>query len=160
MDRWFATPDIRIHGLAWGGEEGAPVVLMLHGVTGNAFAWARGEDAEATWTPVRIRSFLFGFTRDANGGLIGKLPTPVVERLREARTGGEDVTAALNDLATPTLLLVATRRPPARMAHKLAYAERLPDVTTIHRDGSHFLHTDVPDRVAWAIAAFADSPIR
>lgn len=279
-DRWFATPDIRIHGLDWGGPEGASVVLMLHGVGGNAWvwddvgprlaralpghrivaidqrdggdtdhpetgydrtdffadllavhdamgggplvlvghsrggwlaaafaaaypdrvgrlvlidparltfanetdagsfydwvrdglgpfpseeaavAWAMHEDPEAIWTPVRTRSFLFGFTRDANGGLTGKLPIPVVERLREARTGGEDVTAALDGLETPTLLLVATRQPPARMAHKMAYAERLGDVSTVHLDGSHFLHTDVPEAVSSAIGDFVGSLTR
>jgi pimeloyl-ACP methyl ester carboxylesterase len=273
-DRWFATPEIRIHGLDWGGPAGAPVVLMLHGVAGNAWVWddvgprlaralpghrivaidqrdggdtdhpetgyertnffadllavhdalgggplvlvghsrggwlatafatahpdrvgrlvlvdparltfanetdagtfydwvrdglgpfpseeaaltwATGEDPAAIWTPVRTRSFLVGFNRDANGALTGKLPKPVVERLRAARTGGEDVTAAIGRLATPTLLLVATRQAPDRMANKMAYAERLPDVTTVQLDGSHFLHTDVPEAVATAIEEF------
>jgi pimeloyl-ACP methyl ester carboxylesterase len=279
-DRWFATPEIRIHGLDWGGPEGAPVVLMLHGVAGNAWVWddvaarlalalprhrivaidqrdggdtdhpptgydrtdffadlvavhddlggaplvlvghsrggwlaaafaaahpdrvgrlvlvdparlafadetdagtfydwvrnglgpfpseeaavewAMGEDPESTWTPVRTRSFLFGFTRDANGRLTGKLPIPVVEHLSAARTGGEEVTAALSGLQTPTLLLVADRQPPARLAHKMAYAERLPDVSTVHVDGSHFLHTDAPEAVASAIGDFVGSPSR
>jgi pimeloyl-ACP methyl ester carboxylesterase len=273
-DRWFATPDIRIHALDWGGPQGGPVVLMLHGVAGNAWvwddvgtrlartlpshrivaidqrdggdtdhpeagyertdffrdvlavhdalgggplvlvghsrgawlaaafaaahpervgrlvlvdparltfasetdagsfydwvrnglgpfpsedaaiAWAMSEDPESIWTPVRRRSFLFGFTRDATGTLTGKLPIPVVDHLSAARTGGEDVTAALGSLAVPTLLLVAARQAPSRIAHKMAYAERLPDVSTLHLDGSHFLHTDVPEDVASAIENF------
>ena len=39
-DRWFDGPGIRIHGLDWGGPPDGTPVLFLHGVGGNAWAWA------------------------------------------------------------------------------------------------------------------------
>jgi pimeloyl-ACP methyl ester carboxylesterase len=122
-----------------------------------ALAWARRADSAAEWTDVRVRSFLFGFRRLPDGSLVGKLPAEVVPQLRQAREGGEVVTDALARIVAPTLLLVAERQSPARLADKLAYAERIPDVRVIRLDGSHFLHTDVPDAVATAIAEFVRS---
>ncbi len=120
----------------------------------TALAWAAHEDPEAVWTDVRTRSFLFGYRRRADGRLVGKLPASAIDRLRAARMDAEAVTAALASVTAPTLLLVAERQSPLRVADKLAYAERLPDVRTVRIDGSHFLHTDAPDAVAAAIVAF------
>jgi pimeloyl-ACP methyl ester carboxylesterase len=36
----------------------------------------------------------------------------------------------------------------------MAYAERIPGVTVVRIDGSHFIHTDAPAELAAAIAAF------
>ena len=119
-----------------------------------ALAWAAGEDPNATWTAVRERSFLFGFERDAGGRLTGKLPVAVVDELRKARTGGAEVIASLGTLATPTLLLVGTRQSTVKVAHRMEYAERLPNVSTVQLAGTHFLHTDLPDEVAAAIEGF------
>jgi pimeloyl-ACP methyl ester carboxylesterase len=119
-----------------------------------ALASAAREDPEGIWTEVRTRSFLFGYRRTADGRLIGKLPASAVDRLRAARTDAAAVATALASVTAPTLLLVAERQSPARVADKLAYAERLPDVRTVRIDGSHFLHTDAPEAVAAAIVDF------
>jgi pimeloyl-ACP methyl ester carboxylesterase len=37
-----------------------------------------------------------------------------------------------------------------------AYAQRIPNVETVMLDGSHFLHTDVPESVAAQIVRFVD----
>jgi pimeloyl-ACP methyl ester carboxylesterase len=120
----------------------------------TAIAAVRSEHEPAVWTPVRTRSTLYGFRRDAGGRLVGKLPPEVVPQLRRAREHGEVVTDALARIAVPTLLLVAERQSEARRADKLAYADRVPDVTVVRLDGSHFLHTDCPAEVAEAITAF------
>jgi pimeloyl-ACP methyl ester carboxylesterase len=120
----------------------------------SAIAAVRSEHEPAIWSPVRTRSTMFGFRRDAEGRLIGKLPPEVVPQLRHAREGGEVVTEALAEIAAPTLLLVAERQSDGRRADKLAYAERIPDVKLVRLDGSHFLHTDLPAEVAAEIAGF------
>ncbi len=120
----------------------------------SAIAAVRSEHEPAIWSPVRTRSTMFGFRRDAEGRLIGKLPPEVVPQLRHAREGGEVVTEALAEIAAPTLLLVAERQSDGRRADKLVYAERIPDVKLVRLDGSHFLHTDLPAEVAGEIAAF------
>jgi pimeloyl-ACP methyl ester carboxylesterase len=38
-DRWFSGAGIRLHGLDWGGPEDGPLILLLHGVGGNAWIW-------------------------------------------------------------------------------------------------------------------------
>lgn len=119
-----------------------------------AVAWARTKEPEATWTPTRVRSFLAGLERGPDGRLRGKLPPEVVAQLRTAREGGEVVTAALADIAMPTLILLATRQSEARLADKLAYVERIPHAHVVRLPGSHFLHTDLPDEVAAAIVDF------
>lgn len=119
-----------------------------------ALAWAQAQDEAAVWTPIRVRSFLAGLREDPDGRLRGKLPPEVVPLLRQARENGEVVTAALRNISMPTLLLVAEHQSPARLADKLEYRERIPHAQVERLPGSHFLHTDVPDRVAAAIAAF------
>jgi pimeloyl-ACP methyl ester carboxylesterase len=121
----------------------------------DALAWARAHDAQAQWTDVRTRSFLFGFRRE-HGQLVGKLPLAVVDELQRAREGGEIVTHQLASIVAPTLLLVAERQSESRRNDKLAYAQRIPNVETIMLDGSHFLHTDVPESVAAQIVRFVD----
>jgi pimeloyl-ACP methyl ester carboxylesterase len=274
VDRWFDGRDVRVHGLDWGGPTDGPVVLMLHGVLGNAWiwddvarrlrsalprhrivaidqrdggdtdhpatdydredfsadveavivglgggpvvlvghsrggwlaawiaasrpalvsrlvlvdparlvfatpddadafyaavqaamgpfdseaealAWGRSEYPDAVWSASRVRSFLFGYRRDADGRLVNKLPAAAVPELRRAREGGAVVSEAVRRIAAPTLLLVAERQPPPRRADKLAYADVVPDVTVVRLDGTHYLHTDLPDEVAAAIARF------
>lgn len=119
-----------------------------------ALAWAMAQDPAATWTPIRIRSFLSGLLRDDEGRLVGKLPPEAVPQLRHAREGGEAVTRRLASIEIPTLLVLATRQTEARRADKLAYAERIPGVAVVELDGSHFVHAEVPDEVAAAIARF------
>lgn len=120
----------------------------------QALSWAAAQDTDAIWTPVRSRSFLAGLRRSDDGRLVGKLPRSAVPRLRDARMGGDAVTAAIETITMPTLLLVAERQTPSRRADKLAYAERIRGATVQSIDGSHFLHTDAPDEVAAAIANF------
>jgi pimeloyl-ACP methyl ester carboxylesterase len=39
VDRWFSRANVRIHALDWGGPADGPVVLLMHGVAGNALVW-------------------------------------------------------------------------------------------------------------------------
>jgi pimeloyl-ACP methyl ester carboxylesterase len=119
-----------------------------------AIAWARQADPRAQFSPVRVRSFLFGLRRLPDGRLVGKLPPEVVPQLQAAREDGDAVATALGRISCPTLLLVGTRQPDERIAHRLAYGERIPGVTIVRIDGTHFLHTDAPAEVAAAIADF------
>ncbi len=127
-----------------------------------ALTWATAQDPHADWTPIRTRSFLAGLRRDEAGRLVGKLPSEAVPQLRQARVDGEVVTEGLSAIETPTLLLVAERQSAARLRDKLAYAERIPEVTVRRLDGSHFLHAETPADVAAEIASFiaADRPGR
>jgi pimeloyl-ACP methyl ester carboxylesterase len=120
----------------------------------DALAWGRSEYPDAVWSASRIRSFLFGYRRDADGRVVNKLPASAVPELRRAREGGAAVTDAVRGIEAPTLLLVAERQAPPRRADKLAYADMVPDVTVRRLDGTHYLHTDLPDEVAGDIAAF------
>ena len=149
----------------------ARLVFSTSGDADSFYGWVRGalgpfddeaaaiaavarEHPTAVWSPVRRRSTLFGFRRDAEGRLVGKLPVDVVPQLRRAREGGEAVTEALSGITAPTLLFVAEGQADARRADKLAYAERIPHARVVRLPGSHFLHTDEPAAVAREIAAF------
>ena len=273
-DVWFDGPGIRIHGLDWGGPAGGPVVLMLHGVGGNAWIWAdvaprlraalpahrivavdqreggdtdhpatgylasdfasdvaavhdqlgggplvlvghsrggwlaayvaataperverlvlvdparltfedgaatdrfyawvrgalgpfgsdeaaldwaRAHDRRATWSPTRVRSFLFGYRRAPDGTLMSKMPAPVVDELQRARTIDAPHDGILGQIEAPTLVLVATRQSEARIADKLIYVEAIRKAEMARIDGTHFLHTDCPEEVAERIVAF------
>jgi pimeloyl-ACP methyl ester carboxylesterase len=85
---------------------------------------------------------------------VGKLPISAVPELQRAREGGAIVTDAVRRMRVPTLLFVAERQPDSRRADKLAYAEHLADVSLVRLDGTHYLHTDLPDAVAEAIVGF------
>lgn len=122
-----------------------------------ALTWARAADPHATFSPVRARSFLFGLRRMPDGRLVGKTPPELVPQLQAARADGEAVVAALGTIAVPTLLLVGTRQADERIAHRMAYADRIPGVTVVRIDGTHFIHTDRPAEVAAAIAEFVDA---
>jgi pimeloyl-ACP methyl ester carboxylesterase len=39
LDRWVTRDGVRLHCLDWGGPAGGPVVLLMHGVGGNALIW-------------------------------------------------------------------------------------------------------------------------
>jgi pimeloyl-ACP methyl ester carboxylesterase len=119
-----------------------------------AIEWASAADREATWTPTRVRSFLFGLRRAEDGRLVGKLPREAVGQLRAARTDATEVLDAVPGIRVPTLLLVADRQPPERRAHKLRYGDLIRGIEVHHLDGSHFLPTDTPIEVADHIAAF------
>jgi pimeloyl-ACP methyl ester carboxylesterase len=121
----------------------------------EAVAAARASDPEADWTPVRIRSFLASLTPDSGGRLVGKLPVASLPELQAARASGLGVTDALASIAVPTLIFIAVNQSDARIADKLAYAERMPGARVIRLPGTHFLHTDCPADVAAGIAAFA-----
>jgi pimeloyl-ACP methyl ester carboxylesterase len=120
----------------------------------DALAWGRAEYPDAVWSTSRVRSFLFAYRRDADGRLVGKLPISAVPELQRAREGGAIVTDAVRRMRVPTLLFVAERQPDSRRADKLAYAEHLADVSLVRLDGTHYLHTDLPDAVAEAIVGF------
>jgi len=120
----------------------------------SAVAAARANDPEAAWTPVRIRSFLAGLMGGPDGRLVGRLPIAVLPELQAARASGVAVTEGLARLALPVLLLIATRQSAARIADKLAYAERIPGARVVRLPGTHFLHTDCPVEVAAEIASF------
>jgi pimeloyl-ACP methyl ester carboxylesterase len=119
-----------------------------------ALAWARRADPEARWTPTRTRSFLETLRPRAAGGLEGKLPPSAIDELRRARAEGGEVVEAASRISAPTLLLLATRQRPSRLADKLAYAERIPETKVVRIEGTHYLQTDAPDEVADAIVAF------
>jgi pimeloyl-ACP methyl ester carboxylesterase len=119
-----------------------------------ALSWARAADPRASFSPVRVRSFLFGLRRLPDGRLVGKLPPEVISQLQAAREDGDAVAAAVERIGVPTLLLVGTRQAEERIAHRMAYAERIPGVTVVRIDGAHFIHTDAPAEVVAAIAAF------
>jgi pimeloyl-ACP methyl ester carboxylesterase len=273
-DLWFDGPGIRIHGLDWGGPERGPVVLMLHGVGGNAWIWAdvaprlraglpghrivaidqreggdtdhpptgylasdfaadvaavhdqlgggplvlvghsrggwlaayvaataperverlvlvdparltfedaaaterfyawvrgaqgpfdgdeaaldwaRAHDRRATWSPTRVRSFLFGYRRAPDGVLTSKIPAGVVDELQRARTIDAPRDGILGQIEARTLVLVATRQSDARVADKLVYADSIRNAEMARIDGTHFLHTDCPEEVAERIVGF------
>ncbi|MCX6022267.1 MAG: alpha/beta fold hydrolase, partial [Chloroflexi bacterium] len=48
---WLDTGDLRLHYAHWGGPEGAPPLLLLHGLSANARTW----DEFATAASVRYR---------------------------------------------------------------------------------------------------------
>jgi len=120
----------------------------------DALAWACRRDPEADWNEDRTRSFLEGFVEQSDGTLVGRLPVHAVAALRQARERVDSVGPRLADIACPTLLLVAQRQSPERVRDKLAYADGLRDVRALEIDGSHFLHTDAPGRVADEIVGF------
>jgi len=123
-----------------------------------ALAWAKAKDAEAVWSPTRERSFLFGFVRSQDGRLVGKLPREALAGLRAARQDGPGAAAALERIHVPTLLLIATRQTSERQSDKRRYGELIAGARVQDVDGTHFLHTDAPDVVAEAIAAFVSGP--
>jgi pimeloyl-ACP methyl ester carboxylesterase len=119
-----------------------------------ALAWGRAHDPEADWNEWRVAACLAGFEAQSDGSLVGRLPTGAVPQLRDARERENVVEPMLGSVACPVLLLVATRQSADRQADKLAYAAGLRDVRVEHVAGSHFLHTDAPERVADLIAGF------
>jgi pimeloyl-ACP methyl ester carboxylesterase len=122
-----------------------------------ALEWAQAADPNASFTPVRAHSFLFGLRRAADGRLVGKLPPEVVPRLQAAREDGERVTDGLGRITAPTLLLVGTRQTEDRIAHRMAYAEHIPVVRVARIAATHFIHTDAPAETADAISEFVQA---
>jgi pimeloyl-ACP methyl ester carboxylesterase len=51
QDRWLTGDGIRLHALDWGGPEAGTLVLLLHGVGGNAWIWADVAPALAAGLP-------------------------------------------------------------------------------------------------------------
>jgi pimeloyl-ACP methyl ester carboxylesterase len=120
----------------------------------EALSWARAEDPLADWNEVRVATFLAGFEVQADGSLRGRFPAAAVDHLRAAREREEGVGNLLSSIECPVLLLVATRQSAERQAEKLAYASGIRDIRVELVDGSHFLHTDAPERVAELIGGF------
>ena len=120
-----------------------------------AIAWAREEDPDADWNAHRRAGFLANFRRRDDGSLVGHLPLEAVDQLRAGREQEDVVGSRLGDIACPTLLLIGTRQSDARLGDKLAYGDGISDCRVVLLSGSHFLHTDLPDTVAAAIAEFA-----
>ncbi|MEX2548016.1 MAG: alpha/beta hydrolase [Chloroflexota bacterium] len=117
-----------------------------------ALEWARGEDPGGDWNEHRRRGFLANFRKLDDGSLVGHLPAHAVAQLR--RGAGEDpVGPFLDRVRCPTLLMVGTRQQPDRIEDKLAYADGIRDCQVMRLPASHFIHTDLPDETAEAIAA-------
>lgn len=119
-----------------------------------ALDWARQRDPETDWNAARMRAFLAGLVERQDGSLIGRLPPSAVDQLRAARDRDDVVGPLLASIACPVLLMIATRQSEARRRDKLAYADQLAHARVEPVDGSHFLHTDAPTRVADLIASF------
>jgi pimeloyl-ACP methyl ester carboxylesterase len=124
------------------------------GTEAEALAWARASDPEAVFSPVRLRSFRFGYRPLPDGRVVGKLPPSAVGQLQAARADGRTVADALAGITVPTLLIVGSRQREDRIAQRMAYAERISGAEVVRVAGTHFVHTDAPDEVAAAIAAF------
>lgn len=122
-----------------------------------AVAFAIQREPRARWTAERERSFLFGFTQQPDGSLVGKIPPWVVERLRQAREEKDSVGPLLRNISMPVLLLVASRASEARRQQKLEYSRRIPHARVAFVDGTHYLHLDDPQRLAELIVEFVQS---
>ncbi|MEO6351104.1 MAG: alpha/beta hydrolase [Candidatus Limnocylindrales bacterium] len=118
-----------------------------------ALEWARSEDRDADWNSARQAGFLANFRRQADGSLVGHLPSHAVAQLR--RDVGEDpVGPFLDRIACPTLLLVGARQSPERIQDKLRYASAIRDCRVVELAATHFIHTDLPTGTAREIASF------
>jgi pimeloyl-ACP methyl ester carboxylesterase len=116
-----------------------------------ALEWARAEDPEGDWNDYRRRGFLANFRRLDDGSLVGHLPAHAVAQLR--RGAGEDpVGPFLDRISCPTLLMLGTRQNAERVGDKMAYADAIRDCHVLRLPASHFIHTDLPDETAAAIA--------
>lgn len=115
---------------------------------------ARSEDPLADWNEGRVRGFLANFHVGDDGSLAGYLPAGAVDQLRRARDREDSVGPFLDRVTCPVLLLVGTRQDQGRVEDKLRYAEGIADCTTVRLDGTHFLHTDLPEPVAGLIGDF------
>lgn len=111
-----------------------------------AVDWARAAEPTAHWTPTRVAAFHDNLVDQPGGGVAGRLPRAAMEQLRSARADGEDI--AYQDVAAPTLLILASGLGEQHMADRLSYAERIPGTRVERVFGTHFLHTDAPAEVA------------
>ena len=75
-----------------------------------------------------------------------RLPRAAMEQLRAARADGERV--RYEDVAAPTLLILAAGLGERHMADRMTYAERIAGTRVERVVGTHFLHTDAPAEVA------------
>ena len=112
-----------------------------------ALAFGRSRDPQAIWNADRERTFLFGFREQADGSLLGKMPSRVLDQLREARES-TDITPLLDNVKVPVLLMVATKASEKRQAQKLAYSKALPQARVEFVEGTHHIHIEQPERVA------------
>jgi pimeloyl-ACP methyl ester carboxylesterase len=118
-----------------------------------ALVWGRRWDPQGDWNEARIAGFLANYRRQENGSLVGHLPAHAIDDLRR-RAGDDPVGPRLHEIKCPTLLLIGTRQSADRQQDKLRYAEAIPDCSIVRLQGSHFLHTDLPDQTASEIADF------
>jgi pimeloyl-ACP methyl ester carboxylesterase len=115
-----------------------------------ALAFGRARDAQAIWNADRERTFLFGYSLQGDGSLIGKLPGRVLDELRAVRES-TDITESLGNIRVPTLLLVATRSNDTRKAQKLAYSRAIAHARVEYVEGTHHIHIEQPLHVAQLI---------
>ncbi len=111
-----------------------------------AVTWARTEEPRAAWTETRVASFLDNLVDQPGGGVVSRLPGAALEQLRAARADGEGL--RYEDVAAPTLLILASGLGEQHMADRMTYAERIAGTRVERVMGTHFLHTDAPAEVA------------
>jgi pimeloyl-ACP methyl ester carboxylesterase len=111
-----------------------------------ALDWARAAEPDARWTATRVGAFLDNLVDQPDGSVVGRLPRAAMEQLRAARADGEGI--AYEDVAAPTLLILATGLGDRHMADRMEYAQRIPNTHVARVFGTHFLHTDAPAEVA------------
>jgi pimeloyl-ACP methyl ester carboxylesterase len=80
------------------------------------------------------------------------MPDWVVDRLRGAREGHDDVGPLLGRITIPVLLLVSSLSNERRKQQKLEYSRRIPHARVEMLDGTHALQLDLPERVSELIA--------
>lgn len=119
----------------------------------DAVSWGKRWDPDGEWNNHRVAGFLANYRREEDGSLVGHLPRLAIDQLRR-RAGDDPVGPRLGDIQCPTLLLVGTRQSADRQQEKLRYSEVIPDCRVVGLTGSHFLHTDLPDKTAMEIAEF------
>ena len=115
-----------------------------------ALAFARQRDPQAIWNADREHTFLFGYSAQPDGSLVGKMPGYVLDQLRAERET-TDISASLARITVPTLLLVATKSNEKRQQQKLAYARFIPHARVEFIEGTHHIHIEQPERVAQLI---------
>ena len=118
-----------------------------------ALDWGHEWDPEGDWNHHRVAGFLANYREQDDGSLLGHAPRQTIDQLRRP-VGDDPVGPRLREIKCPTLLLVGTRQSVERQQEKLRYAEGIPNCQVVKLSGTHFLHTELPDETARAIADF------
>jgi pimeloyl-ACP methyl ester carboxylesterase len=122
-----------------------------------ALEQARRREPRARWTPERERAICAGYRFKQDGSVVGKMPNWVVDRLRGAREGHDDVGPLLGGIGVPVLLLVSSLSNERRQQQKLEYSRRIPRVQVEMLEGTHALQLDLPERVSELIVQFLEA---